>query len=321
MLFSGMLLSILLTLASSLILPASTAPSPSPSYRHSAFDWNNIKTLIAFGDSYTYVQGTHGRQNFSFIHDSLTLPFTPRELLSNQIVQNQTSTAEGGPNWVEYLTGCGLGPGLTSPRDCDVQLWDFAFGGADVSTAFTPLHHNFTTSFENQTVQFEEYGDSVLARFIDKSKTLVAVWIGINDINDSAEYDVDFPTFYNQLVATVFERLRRIFALGYRNFLVVNLPPLDRTPGNLVRRGGPLPNKTMVDWYDAALYNHSIAFQEENEGSSILYFDANEFLNGVLDDPGKYGIKNSTGYCAAYDQPFVDTDPQRYGCLPLGEYL
>lgn len=46
----------------------------------------------------------------------------------------QTSTAEGGPNWVEYLTGCGLKPGLTSPRTCKTQLWDFAFGGADIST-------------------------------------------------------------------------------------------------------------------------------------------------------------------------------------------
>lgn len=190
-----------------------------------------------------------------------------------------------------------------------------------MSTEFTPLHHNFTTSFVNQTVQFEAYGEPVLSQFIDKSKTLVAVWIGINDINDSAEYDVDFPTFYDKLVAKVFERLCRIYALSYRNFLIVNLPPLDRTPGNLVREGGPLPNKTMVNWYNDALYNHSVDFQKRNRGSEVLYFDANEFLNEVLDHPGRYGIKNTTGYCEAYDQPFVDTEPERYGCLPLREYL
>ena len=34
---------------------------------------------------------------------------------------------------MEYLTGCGLQPGLTDPRSCDRQLWDFAFAGADIS--------------------------------------------------------------------------------------------------------------------------------------------------------------------------------------------
>jgi hypothetical protein len=48
-------------------------------------------------------------------------------------VQNFTGTAEGGPNWIEYLTGCGVKPGLTSPLTCKRQLWDFAFAGADVS--------------------------------------------------------------------------------------------------------------------------------------------------------------------------------------------
>lgn len=305
--------------AISLALSASAAPSPPTS--SDGFSWADTEYLITFGDSYTYVQGTNGLQNFSFIHDSLHLAFTPDELLSNQIVQNQTSTAEGGVNWVEYLTGCGLQPGLTSPQDCDIQLWDFAFGGADVSTKYTPLHHNFTTSLVNQTIQFEKYGEPVLSKFIDKAKTLIGVWIGINDINDSAEFDVDTPTFYNKLVSTVFKRMQRLYNLGYSNFLVINLPPLDRTPGNVVREPGPLPNKTMIDWYDDALYKHSRSFQKKNGNSKALYFDANTFLNQVLDHPKQYGILNSTGYCAAYDQPYINSDPESYGCRPLDEYL
>lgn len=307
-------------LFSALFTVAFSAATPPPA-SYGGFDWAETKHLITFGDSYTYVQGTHGLQNFTFIHDSLHLPFTPQELLSNRIVQNQTSTAEGGPNWVEYLTGCGLQPGLTNPRDCDIQLWDFAFGGADVSTAFTPLHHDFTTSLVNQTIQFEWYGEPVLSRFIDKTKTLVGVWIGINDINDSAKYAVEFPAFYDRLVSTVFQRLQRIHKLGYSNFLVINLPPLDRTPGNLVREGGPLPNKTMVDWYGEALRVHASAFERKNKGTRALYFDANSFLNRVLDHSAEYGIQNSTGYCASYDQPYINTDPAQYGCLPLNQYL
>lgn len=48
-----------------------------------------IVISLAFGDSYTYVQGTRGRQNYSFIGDEHDNSFTPSELLSDEIVQNQ----------------------------------------------------------------------------------------------------------------------------------------------------------------------------------------------------------------------------------------
>ena len=68
----------------------------SPLVAENSFSWADTKYLVAFGDSYTYVQGTAGLQNFSFIHGSLNLSFTPKELLSNRILQdNLTSTAEG----------------------------------------------------------------------------------------------------------------------------------------------------------------------------------------------------------------------------------
>jgi phospholipase/lecithinase/hemolysin len=53
----------------------------------------------------------------------------------------------------------------------------------------------------------------------------------------------------------------------------------------------------------------------------LLAFDTNGFLNKVLDFPSRYGIKDTRGYCKSYDQPYVDTEPQRYGCLPLNEYV
>lgn len=38
-----------------------------PSPYKPGFSWADTKYLITFGDSYTYVQGTHGLQNFSFV--------------------------------------------------------------------------------------------------------------------------------------------------------------------------------------------------------------------------------------------------------------
>jgi len=46
-------------------------------------------TRLAFGDSYTYVQGTAGRQNYSFIGDAQNYAYNPQTLLTDEIVQNQ----------------------------------------------------------------------------------------------------------------------------------------------------------------------------------------------------------------------------------------
>ncbi len=120
-------LMLLLTVFTSYLLVLSIfMPDLQKKCRHVAF---TDPTSLAFGDSYTFVQGTLGHQNYSFIGDAQKYSFTASQLLSDSIVLNQTSA--GGPNWVEYLTGCYSGP----PLNCKKQLWDFAFAGADVSTA------------------------------------------------------------------------------------------------------------------------------------------------------------------------------------------
>lgn len=102
--------------------------APNSSVQPIVFQGKEMHNLLAFGDSYTYVQGTQGHWNYSFISDAFNYSFTPDQLLSSQIVKNTTSS--GGPNWVEYLTGCHEG----LPAECPgTKLWDFAFAGADIS--------------------------------------------------------------------------------------------------------------------------------------------------------------------------------------------
>ncbi|KAF2477473.1 lysophospholipase A [Lindgomyces ingoldianus] len=303
------------------LLHIPTKAFPSPQLRnHHSFNWDTTDSLIAFGDSYTYVQGTLGHVNSTFIGDLQNLVFTSSQLLSDLIVQNQIGTAEGGPNWVQYLTQCGLKPGLTKLKECKVQLWDFAFGGADVSEEFTPLHHNYTVSLEKQVEQFLDYGDPVLSTFLDKSKALVTSWIGINDIGDSAKYNVSFPGFYDKLQARHFEFIDSIYARGYKNFLLMNLPPLNRRPG-LVFSPNPSVNATMIQWWNSALQSHATAFSNSHSDVEVMVFDVNKVLNGVLDEAEKWGFKNTTGYCTAYNQPDILTDPGKYGCLPQKEYF
>ncbi|KAF2649045.1 carbohydrate esterase family 16 protein [Lophiostoma macrostomum CBS 122681] len=301
----------------SIIGLVSIAISVSASSAKQAFNWNSTKEFIAFGDSYTYVQGVFGRQNYSFIGDNFNIPFTPEELLSNLIVQNQTSTAEGGPNWVEFLTGCGLKEGLTDPRSCGVHLWDFAFAGADISEVLTPLHHNYTVSLEKQVQQFVDYGNPALTPFVNKHHTLVAFWIGINDINDLAKPagNATFATLYDQLQTQHFELVERAYELGYRQFLFLNLPPLDRGPPT------PSVNATTVSLFNNVLTAHATNYSAARPDAEVLLFDVNSVLNRVLDNYESFGFTNITNYCPGYNQPDIETDPGKYGCDSLDKYF
>lgn len=97
----------------------------------------------------------------------------------------------------------------------------------------TPLHHNYSVSFQNQIIQWDTYAKPIIP--VDLSRALVAIFIGINDISDSSKYTfprsnaTDFPSFYTEIVDTEFKSIETIYQAGYQNYLFMNLPPLERT--------------------------------------------------------------------------------------------
>jgi hypothetical protein len=101
------------------------------------------------------------------------------------------------------------------------------------NTNSTPLHHAYTVSFVNQIAQWAAYAKPVIP--VDVSRALAAIFIGINDISDSAKYAfprnnvTNFPSFYAEIVGTEFKAIETIYEAGYRNYLFLNLPPLERT--------------------------------------------------------------------------------------------
>ncbi|EKG13572.1 hypothetical protein MPH_09288 [Macrophomina phaseolina MS6] len=258
------------------------------------FRGQEMHNLLAFGDSYTYVQGTQGHWNYSFISDAFNYSFTPDQLLSSQIVKNTTSS--GGPNWVEYLTGCYEGLPAACPR---TKLWDFAFAGADISAEYLPLHHNYTVDLDDQVKQ----------------------WDLINDINDSDKFtNVSFAAWYEKLVDKWFESVELVYSRGYRNFLFMLPPPLEKTASNLAS-ANPLPNATMMGQWNTAVQSRVSAFRAGHNDSSTFVFDTYTFLNGVLADPAKYSIHNTTGYCQSYGQSDVLWNYAAYGCQPIQQYF
>ncbi|KAH7031518.1 uncharacterized protein B0I36DRAFT_409993 [Microdochium trichocladiopsis] len=381
---------------------AIAAPAQLPPDGTSRFSWDEIEHVIAFGDSYTYIQGTAGRQNYSFIGDYLpgNFTFNPEKLLNDKIVANYSGTSAGGPNWIEFLTNGGVEPGTYTPSSCRAststsripghrssnqngrqprELWDFAFAGANYAEEFLPLHHDYTVPMVNQTRQYLSYAHPVLSpRFRkDKKDVLVAVWIGINDINDiklptadttptptaaagsttlsrggdlaylAEKYDAINAALFEQSITPLYKEA------GFTNFLFINLPPYDRTPGNVLALN-PYPSKAMVDLWNRSLEKHMTAFQQRINGPqhgdtnipsrsssssssssspppgpatrsrravSTLLYDANTLLNAILDNPLKHGFWNTLTTCPDAKNPEVVAHPWKFGCLPVERYF
>ncbi|KAJ6559118.1 hypothetical protein DFH09DRAFT_519937 [Mycena vulgaris] len=262
--------------------------------RPQVFSWDAIRYVYAFGDSYTFVQGTAGHANFSFIGDALNTSFTPQQLLADEIIPRNTSSE--GSNWIEFLTGCMGG----SPLDCEKQLWNFAFAGSDIDAALLPLHHDFTISLTNQVNQWLTYASKVIPH--PAGETLVSWWIGINDTGDTLNNAsiTDFPAFWETEMTSYFKAVQTAHNNGLRTHLFINVPAEDRAPGTLGTTKATTM-KTHLLQFNTILAKHITAFKAANADATVMTFDSNAWFNMVLDSPSQFGFTNVAGFCTCPD--------------------
>ncbi|EPS39774.1 hypothetical protein H072_6343 [Dactylellina haptotyla CBS 200.50] len=269
------------------------------------FQGKQITHFLAFGDSYTFVDGTYGHYAYSFIGDNFHTVYTPEELMTSEIKLNSTSS--GGPNWTEYLTGCFQG----RPSDCDIPLWNFAFAGADMTAALLAPHHDYTPQMDQQIDRYLASADPVLD--LPKESTLVAFWIGINDVNDSNKWkNVTFTDLYQADIDYLYESVEQMYDAGYKNFLFMNVPV----------RGEALRNNTEI-WNKILEHErHSFNRKHIDDPDVATYkYDVNKEFEKILEHPTRYGFEDWTGYCGNYSQPDIIWNYAKYGCLPIDKYF
>ncbi|KAI5117453.1 hypothetical protein M0805_005830 [Coniferiporia weirii] len=256
------------------------------------FNWKDIAHVYAFGDSYSFVQGTRGLETFSFIGDLQNISFTEEEFLSDEIVLGSTSS--GGANWLEFLIGCFGG----RPLGCAARkLWDFAFAGADIDGNLLPLHHPFTVPLVNQVEQWAKYASGFLPH--PKPQTLTAWWIGINDTGDSANNAsiTDFNAFFEEEMNSLFSSVERAYSVGLRGaHLFLTVPPGERMPASLGSPSAPTL-EAHVDIYNTLLMQHARTFAQRYASTPVLVFDAHAWFNYALDNAPALGFTNITGFC------------------------
>lgn len=152
-----------------------------------------------------------------------------------------------GPNWVDYLS-----------RRLNVVVANWAVGGAVAAEVNDAKIHQITSYLElggqhfvsgSVQDQIKEYLDNHVKivkgkkTLAEPEKTLYVIWVGANDYGSKIENEdtlnifVDTPNqkgghrrTARRTVRAIEKQFRELYAAGARNFLIINLPNMGKTP-------------------------------------------------------------------------------------------
>ncbi|KAI0126861.1 hypothetical protein BJ170DRAFT_630284 [Xylariales sp. AK1849] len=250
----------------------------------------SFSSLVVFGDSYTD-QGV-----YSYTPDSNGTVGTPKAV-----------THTGGRAWPQYVG-----------QYSGANIYDYAVSGADCDSTFAPSKRNgikqdqLPAFLADNAYVSNSTGKSAL--YNPSDETVYAVWIGTNDIGSEGFLTEVQPkgmplTDYNDCV---FEQLDRVYAVGARNFVLMNLAPLDLTPQYALPENGGVDSSRF--WVNKTQYNANITQSSEKmrqyttlanavyrfqvpyevkiagryPGSLLAVFDVYSLLSDIWNNPSKY---------------------------------
>ncbi|KAL9112294.1 MAG: hypothetical protein Q9227_003412 [Pyrenula ochraceoflavens] len=241
--------------------------------------------MFVFGDSYTTT---------SFLPNG-TQP-NPSNPLGNPPYPGYTSS--DGPNWIDYMT--------ETFNTSYIQTYNLAYGGATVDSSLVAQYLPTVLDMQQQVNQefLPDYSSqSSTTPPWSSHDTLFIIWIGINDIGNS--YGAQNSSLNSIIFSELSDLVSEMYNSGARNFLFLNVPPVDRSP--LTTAQGPassaLEKSDIADW-NSRLTSYTTRLRQQHRDSTVFLFDTNALFNTVLDDPRRFaetaGYKNTTGYCEAY---------------------
>lgn len=176
-----------------------------------------------------------------------------------------TVTSTGGRIWPQYIQ-----------QYTGVNLYDYAVSGAVCDAYFSPSKRNGVK--QNQMPYFlkdKDYvGDNSLV--IPSNETIYAIWIGTNDLGPSSFFtDNRLSLTLLDYVDCVYEQLDTLHEAGARNFVLLNLAPLNYAPMYALPENGGTINTTF--WKDEGVYNNNVTQVSEKMRQYVA------LLNSIYD--------------------------------------
>ncbi len=215
--------------------------------------------LVAFGDSLT------DRQNF-YLASGLTVP-DPLLYADGRF--------SNGPLWIEHLADR---LGETTPTASLMGGHNYAFNASRVSNT-SPAPFASVPNIDTQV------GGYLLAQGNTASPTdLHTFWGGANDFF-FGQTDPTVP------VASLGQNITNLYNAGARRFLVLNLPPLGKTP---FFRGGPseVPLDTAAATFNALLAAELAQLRADLPGARIDEVDVFGLFGQAIAKPTAFGLSN-----------------------------
>ncbi|KAL2266804.1 hypothetical protein VTJ83DRAFT_6156 [Remersonia thermophila] len=266
-------------ISTSTTLVTSTVPTATRTSTSSAATPSNtgdpcaLKFLITFGDSYSQtgfdVSGTK---------PSLSNP------LGNPAFPGWT--ASGGLNWVGFLA--------SQYNTSTLLAYNFAYGGATTDSSIVEPYRPEVLSFIDQVAQFSGSIASKPAYAPWGDNALFGVWMGVNDVGNSW-WKEDYDQILERIMDSYFSQLQVLYDAGARNFVLLTVPPIHRTPVMMLEPDSVRAlEAAAIAKYNTALNSRLAAFKSAHSDISAKIVDTGVPFNEALDNPTKYGSPDAT---------------------------
>ncbi|OCH86236.1 hypothetical protein OBBRIDRAFT_797374 [Obba rivulosa] len=222
---------------------------------------DEIRHFVIFGASYCAVG-----------YNSLEPHPTEEEPLGVKFPGAITWTEQDGkPNWVGYMVSKYL---ADRPAGRRPLVFDYAVGGDAVTGVHRQIHKEFLP-FAGKKPEWAPWV---------ASDTLFITWVGINDCAFAKEDTV------KPMIDRLFEEQQYLYNAGGRNFLFVDLPPLNRSPAY---RNKPFETETPPAYvlWNTYLKDGIATFSSAHPGVTAMLFSSWDTFTRVLDNPIEYGFE------------------------------
>ncbi|MCJ1415091.1 hypothetical protein MMC32_001421 [Xylographa parallela] len=295
--------SVMKATAALLALPVALAAPTAAKHWHG---WSGVSKFFPFGDSYT----TTG------FNVSGTQP-NPGNPLGNPPYPGYT--AVNGPGWIDDLT--------VKYNQSFIETYNLAYGGATVDASLVAQYLPTVLDFIHQVDSefLPVYGTKANVAGWTADNSLFAAFFGINDVGNS--YGAQNDALNGQIFDIYLKLVNQLYAAGARNFLFLNVPPVNLSPGTTEYGPGAIA----LEGLDIADFNDRLAamaygFAAANPDATVFQFDTNAIFSAVLTNPASFPAtalyKNTTGYCPAYANGTPQPNTFYPNCTyPVNEYF
>jgi len=235
---------------------ASSSSSLTLLSNYTRFNYNDIKNLVTFGDSHTEVNTN----------------FTDMSYLGHNF--------SGSKTWQIHLSD-----------SHNMTLWSFATSGAVINLNIT-YRESFPIDFLKQYDLFYERM-SLNKKYFDRwnsKDTLFAIYLGSNDIHEVnfLNNNKTVNENINGIIQSMFMKIEDIYKVGGRNFLILNISPLDLAPINAHQKHQYYEN--LIPYFNDGIKDAAQKLFNNHNDINIIVYDTNTEFRFIINEYQKFGF-------------------------------